>query len=268
MKKVKKYEMISLSILAFISMVSCDKKDDDMVVDPDLTDPTQPVSVAPNNAEFGGTIGFWDFNANGDNSEPNESGDWTIDGINYGESTLVFDENVSELQAINSRVLLFDPSGSSQEGLHQRRYFSGALKFKVEKDPNTFFSTQLLSFGTNPRFLDLEILNGKIQMATQNSNILKPTDIEVPEKVWNVLYFRHEGFLPQSNTFYLQLNDGDEVAIDLDDFNMDEYANENDTNLGFSSRDSIFKGTVDWVIMARGRMTPGNAQHIVGDFKN
>jgi len=241
------------------------------LMQPSPVEPMQPSPIEPSNSEFGGTIGFWDFSANGNNSITGESGDWVIDGISYDGQGLIFDGSVDNNKATKSRVQLFNPAAStSNTGLHQRRYFSGAIRFKVEKDSGTPLSFPILSFGLNPRFLDLEIINGKVQMTTNNSNTVKSTDIDVSEKVWNVLYFRYEGFsTPNDNKFYIQLNDSKEIVINLVDFKISEFANDNDNiNLGFSSRSFVFKGNVDWVILARGRMKPENAQYLVNDLQN
>jgi len=272
MKMLKKYQVLSIFAIIIFGITSCNK--DNIEPDSNSTEIKQPIPVAPDNT-FSGTIGFWDFNGSGENgvsmSVPGRSGDWVIEGINYDGQGLVLDGNVSENDALSSRVKLANPNGNNpDQGLARQRYFSGAIRFKVEQDPDEAFSFPILSFGLNPRFLDLEIVNGKIQMATDNSNIVKPTDIEVVEDFWNVLYFRYEGFLPPNdNKFYIQLNDGEEVVIDLEDFDIDEFANnDDDINLGFSSRGFIFKGNVDWVILGLGRMKPENAQYLVEGFQN
>jgi hypothetical protein len=261
-----------LITLIWLAAIGCDKKDKIEKHDSGKEqllqfEVLQPLSEVPDKT-FAGTIGFWDFNMSGKNQVLNEARDWVIEGIDYGNKGLVFNKNVTKKNVAKSRVQLYNSSNSSI-GLFQQRYFSGAVKFIVEKDSNEAFSYPLLSFGYDFRFLDLEIFNGEIKMMTNNSNISYNTDMKVQEKVWNVLYFRYECFLPlKNNKFYIQLNNSKEIELNLKDFKIDEFAKDSDINLGFSSRGCIFKGGIDWVIIARGRMTPENVQYLINDFKN
>ncbi|MCT4603244.1 MAG: hypothetical protein N4A59_10140 [Marinifilum sp.] len=264
----KKMLAVSLYLLTAIVFVGCSKDDDP-------TNPTeilQPSPIAPDDT-YGGTIGFWDFDQTGKNSVsmnvPGRSEDWVINGVGftYDDQGLIIGENIDSQDAVKNRVQLIN---SNKGGLAHQYYFSGAIRFKVMEDPNKAFSYPLLSFGLEPRFLELWIWNGKITMRTDNSNIVKNTDVKVKADVWNVLYYRYEGFDPAigNNNFYLQLNDGAEVVIDLESFDIDDYAgNDSNISLGFSSAGFTFNGNIDWIILGLGRMKPGNAQYLVEDFK-
>ncbi|NAS32746.1 hypothetical protein GTQ40_17330 [Flavobacteriaceae bacterium R38] len=269
--KIKVYNTLII-LSSILMLIGCSSDDDTSTIDPNGGNPVQPDAVQPNNT-FSGTIGFWDFGGDGRNSVsmevPGRSEDWFVNGVgfNYDEQGLVIDESAEASDAEKNRVNLIN---SNEGGLAQQRYFSGAIRFKVKKDPDDVFAFPLLSFGLNPRFLDLEIWNGNIRMTTNNSNIIKSTDIQVKEDVWNVLYFRYEGFNPATgdNTFYVQLNNGNEVALDLENFDINNSAgNKDNISLGFSSRGFIFQGNVDWVILGLGRMTPGNAQYLIDEMK-
>lgn len=260
--------ILNLFVVSTLILTGCDKDSDNL-----NQAISQPAPVAPD-ATFSGTIGFWDFNQTGENgvslTVPGRSGDWFINGVgfNYDADGLVVDNQATDPDADKNRVELIN---ANQGGLAQQRYFSGAIRFKAKQDPNKAFAFPLLAFGQNPRFLDLMIWNGKIRMRANNGNVIKDTNIEVKPDVWNVLYYRYEGFLPSSsdNNFYVQLNDGAEVVLDLGTLDINNLAGADDNiTLGFSNGVDIFEGNIDWVILGLGRMTPANAQYLVDDFKN
>lgn len=266
--------VLALVITTAVCFTACGNNDDNPSEPTEPTNIAQPDPVAPDDT-FSGTIGFWDFVQNGTNAVgtdiPGRSGNWFINGVgfNYNQDGLVIDKTATPNDFEKNRVQLIN---AKQGGLAQQRYFSGAIKFKIIQDPNEALTYTLLSFGLNPRFLDLMVWNGKITMRTKNSNIVKDTNIEVKTNVWNVLYYRYEGFTPPigDNNFYVQLNNGPETTINLETFSIDNYAgNNNNINIGFSSAGTYpFKGNIDWIILGLGRMTPANAQYLVQDFKN
>lgn len=275
MNTTKSFALIILSCFVFLT-ISCSKNDDD------TTTTLNPNPVQPTASDFeidkGRVIGFWDFNQNGVNEVKNQAKDWELENAIYDDGNLVLSDNsINTSNFYSNTVEIANSNWPSNQGLNKKNFFSGAVKFKIEKSDANF---PILTFGTSVRFLRLRITNGKIDVRAAEEfpqdAINTLTDFNVEVNKWNVLYFRYEDFTannssPQNgNKFYVQLNNEDEFEIDFGSTLLNNIQTTTvDNRLCFKDigKAEIFNGKIDWVLLSNGRMTPGNAQHRLVELK-
>jgi hypothetical protein len=232
---------------------------------------TQPEGIKPLE-ELDNIIGFWDFDKDGKNNISNHSADWNIkQQLMLKDGSLVIDKSykTSWLSVYDLSVNLWNHKTSGYDkGLASRRYFSGAIRFKINEYQN---SNSLFVFGVTSRWLDIFLdQNYKLAINVAYGKVAKLTDITVARDQWHVLYFRYEVFQDHEdykndgeNRFYLQLDDNKEELIHFGEYELQNLAKESDIFLSFiNTADATHMiGEIDWCIMARGRMTPSTVQY-------
>lgn len=237
----------------------------------------QPKAVRPSE-DLDNIIGFWDFTKDGRNSVLNHSADWNImqqSMISPGYLVIDKSYNSDGMNLYDLSVNLWNHKTSGfDKGLASRRYFSGAMRFKINEyqDSNSF-----LTFGVTSRWLTISIEdNNKLVVNVDYGKIAKETDISVARDQWHVLYFRYEVFEDSGdykndgkNRFYLQLDNNKEILINFGEYELDKIAKEEDIFLSFvdTANATHMIGEVDWCIMARGRMIPSTVQYRVQGLK-
>ncbi|MCT4600620.1 MAG: hypothetical protein N4A32_06965 [Marinifilaceae bacterium] len=280
MKRLFCFLVLAVFVLSCTKNTSKPLKKEKEIIDASVIQESKIVQPIPSdkNIKMGKVIGFWDFEKDGKNSVDNESGDWDIENAQISNgfldlSVYKYYRGVGKLQELS--VSLYDHRLSKYIGLHQRRYFSGAVKFKILKDSPKVMS--FITFGLVNRFLSFRINGNILQICTTSSKLIKKIDIgsSFIKGKWNVMYFRYEDFsangkVPsEGNKLYVQINKNKEFIIDFETIHLDLVAQSSDISLGFvnQSRGECFKGLVDWVIMSVGRMTPENAQYRIQELK-
>jgi len=247
-------------------------------IDASLIGKARVVQPLPSNKnlDYGALIGFWDFEKNGKNIIKEQSGDWKLDRPVFKDGYLdlksyVRSEDDKDLYDLT--VSLYDTNVGKYIGLHQRKYFSGAIKFKLSSEyPNR---QPLLTFGIINRFLKFYISHESVSVCANGNDLKLSEDLKPILDAWNILYFRYEDFTgngitpSDGNHFYLQMNNQKECVVDFKDLHLDLVAPRHDIVLSFVNQSvgRMFRGKVDWVIMSVGRMTPGNTQYRIQELK-
>lgn len=233
----------------------------------------QPKAIKPSE-NLDNIIGFWDFTKDSRNSVLNHSADWKImqqSMISPGYLVIDKSYNLDGMNPYDLSVNLWNHKTSGfDKGLVSRRYFSGAIRFKINEYQD---SNSLLTFGVTSRWLAISLENNnKLAVNVDYGKIAKETDITVARDQWHVLYFRYEVFEDSGdykndgkNRFYLQLDNNKETLFNFGEYELDKIAKEEDIFLTFvnTSDATHMIGEVDWCIMARGRMIPSTVQYRV-----
>ncbi|MCH4895439.1 hypothetical protein E0494_01810 [Marinilabiliaceae bacterium JC040] len=228
------------------------------------------------NIDYGALIGFWDFDKNGNNAIKRHSGNWNLDKSVYKDGYLDLKSYVrshDDKDLYDLSVRLYDMAVGKYIGLHQRKYFSGAIKFKISRDKLNV--QPLLTFGIINRFLEFYISSEGVSVCANGTNLKLSGNLKPVLDSWNILYFRYEDFTgngitpSDGNHFYLQMNNRKECIVDFKDLHLDLVAPKHDIVLSFINQSvgEMFRGQVDWVIMSVGRMTPGNTQYKIQELK-
>lgn len=234
----------------------------------------QPDPVKPNE-NLDRVVGFWDFNGSGANSVKNQSNDMYFHNtsmISDGKVTITKDYDKDDnMPHWDMTAKLWDYGFGDSQGLHQRRYFSGAIRFKIKEEKQHY---TILTFGNLSRWLKLSVVSKnrlRIEYGNNDKKVAN-TNITISKNIWHVLYFRYEDFdlssTPENdeNRFHIQLDNQKEVKLNLGDVHLDKLVRKDDVNIGLndlSSYKAFLVGQVDWIIMASGRMTPSTVQYRV-----